>query len=232
MKVLIVDDDEISRFPLASLVGRLSGSIEIAEAADGEEAWTLLRNGLRPALCCCDLSMPNLSGVELLKRTKSDMLLESIPFVMISSVSDRQSVTAAVEAGAVGFIVKPFSSAATLRTLERVLKQSQARLVEPLAQVARRLDIAKSEAIRLIRRLQSDLSNCLILLEEGDKESLQQATLLRIQGSCAMLGLRHAASLLRTDVTRNPSDHANSLILLKEVNLQVSIALEIATTEG
>lgn len=231
MKILIVDDDEISRFPLVSLVHRLPGVDEIVEASDGEEAWSLLQDGLRPSLCCCDLFMPNLDGLGLLKRAKGDRLLLPIPFVMISSSADRESVTGAIEAGAVGFIVKPFSHAATTRTLERVLRESQASLAEPVAHVARRLGIAKSEVARLMRKLKSDVSACVSLLGEEGASLAHLPEIQRMQGSCAMLGLKHCANLLRIRTDDVPSLQETCLSSLNEVNLQVSLALEGAALE-
>ena len=64
--ILIVDDDEISRLVLASLLRRMPGVGEVVEAFDGEDAWGKLQEGFRPVLCCCDLMMPNLDGVGLL----------------------------------------------------------------------------------------------------------------------------------------------------------------------
>lgn len=232
MKILIVDDDEISRFPLASLVRRLPGVDEIVEASDGEEAWTLLQNGLRPSLCCCDLVMPNLDGAGLLQRVKSDRRLKSIPFVMISSAADRQSVTGAIQAGAVGFIVKPFAIATTSRTLEKVLRESQARLMEPVSQAARRLSIGKSEVTRLMRKLQTDVSTCADLLEKEGAAESHLPEIQRMQGSCSLLGLKHCASLLMFDPANTASLEAECLSSLREVELQITFALDAALQEA
>eukprot|EP00952_Eustigmatos_sp_NYUAD-ZCMA_P003572 15584-Eustigmatos_ZCMA.PRE.1 len=93
--------------------------VDVEEAVDGEDAWDQLTNGFRPNLCCCDLLMPKLDGVGLLSRSRADPILADLPFVMISSAADRQSVTLAAQAGANGFIVKPYMAAAALRTVEK-----------------------------------------------------------------------------------------------------------------
>lgn len=232
MKILIVDDDEISRFPLVSLVKRLPGGMEVVEASDGEEAWSLLQDGLRPSLCCCDLVMPKLDGVGLLRRVKADRFLQFIPFVMISSSADRESVTGAVGAGAVGFIVKPYAMAATSRTLEKVLRESQGSLAEPVASVARRLGISKAEVTRLMHKLEAEVSACLDLVKEGGVASAQLPEIKRIQGSCALLGLKHCANLLRLQPEDGPPLDEAGLVSLREVKLQVSLALEFAMQEA
>lgn len=232
MKILIVDDDEISRFPLVSLVQRLPGVTGIVEASDGEEAWSLLQDGLRPLLCCCDLVMPNLDGTGLLRRVKADRLLLNIPFVMISSSADRLSVTGAVDAGAVGFIVKPYSLATTTRTLERLLRESVSNLAEPVGIVARRLGIPKSEVIRLMRKLQSDVTACVGQLEEAGATTAHLAEIQRMQGSCATLGLKHCANLLRAQPGDALSTKEACLGSLNEVQLQLARAMEAAVLEA
>jgi two-component system, chemotaxis family, chemotaxis protein CheY len=232
MKILIVDDDEISRFPLVSLVHRLPGVTEIVEASDGEEAWSLLQDGLRPLLCCCDLVMPNLDGTGLLRRVKADRLLLNIPFVMISSSADRSSVTGAIQAGAVGFIVKPYSLAATTRTLERVLRESLGNFAEPVGQVARRLGIPKSEVIRLMRKLKADVSACVQQLGESGAATVHLPEIQRMQGSCTTLGLKHCANLLRMQPGEALSMEETCLASLNEVSLQLTQALEAAALEA
>jgi two-component system, chemotaxis family, chemotaxis protein CheY len=230
MKILIVDDDEITRFPLTSLASRLPGVEEVVEAADGEKAWELIQDGMRPHICCCDLHMPGLDGLGLLKRVKSDLLLKHIPFVMISSAADRASVTSAIEAGAVGFIVKPFSQATTSRTLERVLRESQAALQEPLADVTRRLGIHKSDVIRLMRKLQADISECLNPSGAPDAASGQVSDIKRIQGSCALLGLMHCANILRTAFEPAATPDIG-VAALREADLQLTLVVQAATRE-
>lgn len=230
MKILIVDDDEITRFPLASLANRLPGVEEVVEASDGEMAWELIQSGMRPDICCCDLHMPVLDGLGLLKRVKSDPLLRHIPFVMISSAADRASVTSAAISGAAGFIVKPFSHATTSRTLERVLRQSQAARQESFADVGRRLGIQKSDVIRLVKKLQADISACLTALEEPDTISQHASDIKRFLGSCALLGLTHCATILRT-AAEDAAPPEVGVASLREVDLQLTLMVQAASSE-
>jgi two-component system, chemotaxis family, chemotaxis protein CheY len=176
--------------------------------------------------------MPNLDGAGLLQRVKSDCRLKSIPFVMIASAADRQSVTGAIQAGAVGFIVKPFAIATTSRTLEKVLREIQARLMEPVSQAARRLSIGKSEVTRLMRKLQTDVSSCADLLEKEGAAESHLPEIQRMQGSCSLLGLKHCASLLMFDPANIASLEAECLSSLREVELQITFALDAALQEA
>jgi two-component system chemotaxis response regulator CheY len=107
MKVLVVDDDVVSRMVLMHLVDSC-GAYEVFEAEDGEEAWHQLQQGLRPAICFCDLRMPRLSGMELLARVKVAPALAAMRFVLASSASDHATMAKASSLGADGYIVKPF----------------------------------------------------------------------------------------------------------------------------
>ena len=71
LRVLIVEDDSTSRLVLRGILETLDG-LEIFEAGDGLQAWEMLDGGLLPQLCFLDLNMPQLNGVELLKRIRND----------------------------------------------------------------------------------------------------------------------------------------------------------------
>ena len=113
MKVLVVDDDVVSRMVLMHLVDAC-GAFEVSEAEDGVDAWEQLgameRAGALPAICFCDLRMPRMSGMELLARIKAAPGLASMAVVMVSSATEGEIVGQAVALGAAGYIVKPFQA--------------------------------------------------------------------------------------------------------------------------
>ena len=87
MKVLVVDDDVVSRMMLMHLVDSC-GSHEILEAEDGEDAWRQLEAGLAPGIVFCDLRMPRLSGLELLARMRAHADHARRRFVLVSAAAD------------------------------------------------------------------------------------------------------------------------------------------------
>ena len=109
MKGLVVDDHVVSRMVLMHLIDGC-GKFEIVEAEDGADAWQQLEGGLRPGIVFCDLRMPRLSGIELLQRVRGQGDLAEVPFVLVSSATDKETVQQATLAGATGYIVKPFQS--------------------------------------------------------------------------------------------------------------------------
>jgi two-component system chemotaxis response regulator CheY len=107
MKVMVVDDDIVSRMVLMHLIDNC-GQFEIVEADDGEDAWLQLEAGMAPAILFCDLRMPRLSGMQLLERMKASARLAPTPFVLVTSANDGATVQQASALGAAGYIVKPF----------------------------------------------------------------------------------------------------------------------------
>ncbi|MCM3565232.1 MAG: response regulator [Hydrogenophaga sp.] len=206
MKALLVDDDEISRLPLAALLGRMQGITEVVEAPDGEQAWALLQQGLRPCLCCCDMFMPQLDGIGLLQRTRQDPLLSGIPFLMISAAADRESVTRAVEAGASGFIVKPYTPQAVQPTIERVMRDGRLRQCEPAAKVRQRLGISQEQLVRITRRWQADITTLLDGLDALEGEGQRTSSLRRLHSASVTLGQLRCAELLRHAIDEGPED--------------------------
>ena len=143
MKALVVDDDIVSRMALMDLLSAY-GVFELVEAEDGLAAWTLLFNGLRPAIVFCDVRMPRMSGIDLLERMKANHELARVPFVLVSSASDRDTVLQAVTLGAVGYVLKPLHAAEARAHLDKIFKSTLDKLVEDPLATMQRLNIGAS----------------------------------------------------------------------------------------
>ncbi|UVW29916.1 response regulator [Massilia sp. H6] len=195
-KVLVVDDDVVSRMMLMHLVDRC-GQVDLVEAEDGEDAWRRLAGGLRPAIVFCDLRMPRLSGMELLARVRADAALAALPFVLVSAASDAATLDQAGRLGADGYIVKPFALEQVRAQFEQVLGAGGARDEAPEA-VARRLAIAPERLLVYLAGLQRQLGEA-ARMESG-------APLLRLAEGCATLGLASSAQELRAAAGQHRPD--------------------------
>lgn len=103
--VLIVDDDSFARAMVRDAVSEAMSGHEVVEAADGAEALVAIEKGL-PDLVFLDLLMPNKSGLDALPEIRRRA--PSAKVVVVSSMETRSMVDAALQAGATGFIGKPF----------------------------------------------------------------------------------------------------------------------------
>jgi two-component system chemotaxis response regulator CheY len=111
LRVLIVEDDSTSRLVLRSILEALGG-LEISEAEDGLQAWQMLEGGLLPQLCFLDFNMPQLNGVELLKRIRNDQRFAAIKVCFCSGVRDRKAIVQAAALQPDVYILKPYDRSA------------------------------------------------------------------------------------------------------------------------
>lgn len=103
IRVLVADDHELVRHGLAMLL-RAADDIEfLAEASDGAEAVRLAAS-LRPDVVLMDLSMPVMDGIEATRQITTDR--PGVAVVVLSSFAERRMVVEAIEAGAVGYLLK------------------------------------------------------------------------------------------------------------------------------
>ncbi|MHA4870293.1 response regulator [Duganella sp. PWIR1] len=203
MKVLVVDDDVVSRMVLMHLIDGC-GSFDIVEAEDGADAWQQLEGGLRPAICFCDLRMPRLSGMELLQRVKAHAELESMPFVLVTSANDKDTVQEANQLGAAGYIVKPFQAEQVRVHLAKFLDQAASgheHMAEAPAETLRRLGINGERLLVYLSGFQNQLTAAAADLEAmlaKGEQAEAQVRIDRLHAGCVTLGLHGAADALKT----------------------------------
>ncbi len=107
-RILVVDDNEDNRYTLTRRLRR-EGYEQIAVATNGREALDLIAR--QPFdLILLDVMMPEMNGYQVLERLKADAALRHVPVIMISAVSELESVVRCIELGAEDYLQKPFNS--------------------------------------------------------------------------------------------------------------------------
>lgn len=120
MKILIVDDDPISREVLAAIVAR-NDDHQVTTAEGAEEAWALLDDPARWFdVLFLDQQMPGLDGLGLLKRIAGAPHLQSLEIVMCTVANDRATIVKAIQGGARNYIVKPPTEAVVTAKLAQI----------------------------------------------------------------------------------------------------------------
>ena len=104
MRILVVDDEPLSRLVVQAAVERL-GHESIA-AEDGEEAWECF-NQDKPDVLITDLMMPGVDGLELCRRVRSDARGGYTYIILATVLGDREDVVRGMEAGADDYLIKP-----------------------------------------------------------------------------------------------------------------------------
>ena len=197
MKVLIVDDDVVSRMVLMHLIDSC-GKFDIVEAEDGLHAWEQLAQGLRPLAVFCDLRMPRLSGMELLTRIKADPELNDLPFILVSSASDQETVQQATSSGAAGYLVKPFKAEQVRTLLDTMSHQGELGAPQAEAPLAtmQRLAINGERLQAYLGGFQAQLTGAGAELDAmigRGEQGPARLFLERLHAGCVTLGLNGAA---------------------------------------
>jgi CheY-like chemotaxis protein len=100
----------------------------IDEANDGHTAIVEIKNKKTPYgkkspydLVLCDLNMPTISGLDVLKIIKKDSSFTAMPFIMITGLMDKENLLEAVRLGVSDYVAKPFEEADLLSKIDKVL---------------------------------------------------------------------------------------------------------------
>ena len=119
-RVLVVDDMMTMR-KLVSKACKEIGFTDILEAPDGAQAWTLISEANPPiGLIISDWNMPNTTGLDLLKRVRSDSRHGKTPFILVTAESEQSQIVEAAKAGVSQYVVKPFTTQALRDKIESV----------------------------------------------------------------------------------------------------------------
>lgn len=122
---LVVDDFSTMRRIVINLLKEL-GYHKISEAEDGEKALKLLQT---PDLATpinfvvSDWNMPVMDGLTLLQNIRSDSNLAKLPVLMVTAEAKKENIIAAAQAGADGYIVKPFTAATLKEKLDKIIEK-------------------------------------------------------------------------------------------------------------
>jgi len=119
-KILIAEDERDIR-DLITFTLRFAGH-DVVAAANGEEA---VEKALKekPDLVLMDVRMPRMTGYEACKKMKSEESIKHIPIIFLSAKGQDSEVTAGLDAGAVEYILKPFSPDQLTERVRTILKQ-------------------------------------------------------------------------------------------------------------
>lgn len=118
LKFLVVDDFSTMRRIVRNLLKEL-GFTNIEEAEDGVIALQKL-NGGNFQFVVSDWNMPNMDGLTLLQTVRASPNLRHLPFLMITAEAKRENIIAAAQAGADGYIVKPFTGATLKEKMQKI----------------------------------------------------------------------------------------------------------------
>lgn len=108
MKLLVVDDSSTMRRIIKNTLQRL-GHKDILEGGDGVEGWNILNSNADIDMLITDWNMPEMNGLELVKKVRADSRFTDLPIIMVTTEGGKAEVITALKAGVNNYIVKPFT---------------------------------------------------------------------------------------------------------------------------
>ncbi len=121
LKFLVVDDFSTMRRIVRNLLKEL-GYNNVDEAEDGAQGLQKLKNG-QFDFVVSDWNMPNMDGLQMLQAIRADPTLAKLPVLMVTAEAKKENIIAAAQAGANGYVVKPFTSATLDEKLTKIFEK-------------------------------------------------------------------------------------------------------------
>ena len=152
MKILIADDDPVSRRLLQAAL--VKWGYDALSTTNGADAWKAMEDTEPPSLLILDWLMPGMDGIEICRKVRASVHLQSAYVILLTSRGSKEDVVAGLEAGADDYITKPFDHGelrARVQVGLRVLELQSA-----LADRVRELE----EAMASVKTLQGLLPIC------------------------------------------------------------------------
>ncbi len=116
--ILVVDDSGTVR---QQVTMALKGAgFDTLEAFDGQDGLNVINGGKHIDMVICDVNMPNMNGLEMVEAFKSHSATSSIPVIMLTTEGQPSLIKRAKEAGAAGWIVKPFDANQLIATAKHL----------------------------------------------------------------------------------------------------------------
>ena len=120
MKLLVVDDSSTMRRIIKNTLSRL-GYEDVLEGEDGLQGWTVLNENPDIGMLITDWNMPEMNGLELVKKVRGDTRFSDLPIIMVTTEGGKAEVITALKAGVNNYIVKPFTPQVLKEKLAAVL---------------------------------------------------------------------------------------------------------------
>lgn len=118
MRVLVVDDFSTMRRIIKNILRQL-GFNNVVEADDGTTAWDIL-NKDKIEFIISDWNMPQMTGIELLRKVRASEEFCDLPFLMVTAEAQQENIIEAVQAKVSNYIVKPFTADVMKQKIEKI----------------------------------------------------------------------------------------------------------------
>lgn len=215
MKILIVDDAVFIRKVLRGILQELGEEV-VGEASSGNEALRMVKE-YRPDVVTLDITLPDMSGLELLKKIKE--ISSSTQVVMITAISNHEVVKEAMKVGATNYITKPFSREKVEEVLKKVEKNIQA-----LSQIERNMTDEKSISQKELS--QARIETLGVENESKNEEVAKIDKFAKVESKDSKSKIDTTENLNTSELTQDLSEKRNETNNQQEISETVSDLIE------
>jgi two-component system chemotaxis response regulator CheY len=117
-KIVVIDDSRTARQQVRNALVEVG--YEVVEAVDGNDGLAKIGDHVDASLVICDVNMPNLNGLQLLGALRSEQPKATMPVIMLTTEAQPELLQQAKQAGAKGWIVKPFEPEMLVMAVRRL----------------------------------------------------------------------------------------------------------------
>ncbi len=121
IKILVVDDFPTMRRIVRNLLKELE-FVNVDEAEDGAVGLEKVKNG-NYGFVVSDWNMPNMDGLAMLQAIRADPRLAKLPVLMVTAEAKKENIIAAAQAGANGYVVKPFTAVTLEEKITKIFEK-------------------------------------------------------------------------------------------------------------
>lgn len=121
IKILVVDDFPTMRRIVRNLLKELE-FVNVDEAEDGSVGLEKVKSG-NYGLVVSDWNMPNMDGLAMLQAIRADPRLAKLPVLMVTAEAKKENIIAAAQAGANGYVVKPFTAVTLEEKITKIFEK-------------------------------------------------------------------------------------------------------------
>lgn len=116
--IIVIDDSRTARAQVRDVL--VDAGYEVVEAVDGQDGLNAIQRNPGARAIVCDMNMPRMSGLELLRVVKAEASSAALPFLMLTTETQAELVQQAKLSGAKGWLIKPFKPEILLAAVNRL----------------------------------------------------------------------------------------------------------------
>jgi len=224
MSILIVEDNPINAKVLEVNLQKNAYQTILAQSA--KEALEQLTSTSQIQLIISDIMMPEMDGLELLKKIKEHSEWKNIPIIMCSSLADMETVKKAADAGCKHYIIKPFKKEHLLAKVQETLENEKP-ILKDKNEIKSQLGLDEETYQEIARTFASMINDKIALLEKrikGETEAGKSLDLLGLLESAVYLGAERIRKLLeeltkKTGKSEEEMKDSEYSLLLREMKI-------------